>query len=132
MASTNPLWVDLTWGAGGSTCDTTLEMCGHIQQFIGLDTLMHLTCTGLTRDKVIDVLNKAKDYGIKNILALRGDPPAGVDNWVSVDNGFSYAYQLVAFIKENFGDYFCIVVAGYPEMHPLNVTSYEDEIKFLK
>ena len=93
---------------------------------------MHLTCTGLTREKLIDVLNKAKEYGIRNILALRGDPPAGVDNGVAVDNGFAYAYQLVEFIKENFGDYFCIVVAGYPEMHPLNVTSYEDEIKFLK
>ena len=64
MATTNPLWVDLTWGAGGSTADTTLDLSGHIQQFIGLDTLMHLTCTGLTREKVIESLDKAKEYGI--------------------------------------------------------------------
>lgn len=60
---------------------------------------MHLTCTGLTRERVIESLDRAKEYGIKNILALRGDPPFGVSNWVPIENGFSYAYELVAFIK---------------------------------
>ena len=91
MATTNPLWVDLTWGAGGSTFDKTLDICGHLTQFMGLDVLMHLTCTGLTRDRVIESLDRAKEYGIKNILALRGDPPAGVENWTAVENGFEYA-----------------------------------------
>lgn len=77
MATTNPLWVDVTWGAGGSTFDTTLDLCGHITQYMGLDVLMHLTCTGMTRDRVIESLDKAKEYGIRNILALRGDPPMG-------------------------------------------------------
>ena len=65
MATTNPLWVDLTWGAGGSTFDKTLDICGHLTQFMGLDVLMHLTCTGLTRDRVIESLDRAKEYGIK-------------------------------------------------------------------
>lgn len=85
----------------------------------------------MTRDRVIESLDKAKEYGIKNILALRGDPPMGVENWTPVDNGFAYATELVAFIRERYGDYFCIVVAGYPEMHA-QATSYEDDIKHLK
>lgn len=131
MATTNPLWVDVTWGAGGSSFDTTLDLCGHIVKYMGLDVLMHLTCTGMTREKVIEALDRAKEFGIRNILALRGDPPFGVENWVPVDNGFSYASELVAFIKERYGDYFCIVVAGYPEVHSQAV-SREDDIKHLK
>jgi methylenetetrahydrofolate reductase (NADPH) len=117
MASTNPLWVDMTWGAGGSSFDTTLDLCGHIIKYMGLDVLMHITCTGLTRERIVEALDRAKGYGIKNILALRGDPPSGVDNWVAVENGFSYAAELIKFIKEKYGDYFCIVAAGYPEVH---------------
>jgi len=131
MAMTNPLWVDVTWGAGGSTFDTTLDLCGHIVKYMGLDVLMHLTCTGLTRERVIESLERAKDYGIRNILALRGDPPAGADNWVAVENGFSYASELVKFIKDRYGDYFCIVVAGYPEVHSA-ATSRDDDIRHLK
>ena len=131
MATTNPLWVDVTWGAGGSTFDKTLDICGHLTRFMGLDVLMHLTCTGLTRDRVIESLDKAKEYGIKNILALRGDPPAGVDDWEPVENGFAYATQLVAFIRERYGDYFCIVVAGYPELH-MTQTDRDLDIKYLK
>lgn len=98
---------------------------------MGLDVLMHLTCTGLTRDRVIESLDKAKEYGIRNILALRGDPPAGVDDWEPVENGFTYATQLVQFIRERYGDYFCIVVAGYPEMH-MTQTDRDLDIKYLK
>ena len=131
MATTNPLWVDVTWGAGGSTFDKTLDICGHLTQVMGLDVLMHLTCTGLTRERVIESLDKAKEYGIRNILALRGDPPAGVQDWTPVENGFTYATQLVAFIRERYGDYFCIVVAGYPEMH-MTQTDRDLDIKYLK
>lgn len=131
MATTNPLWVDVTWGAGGSSFATTLDLCGHITKYIGLDVLMHLTCTGMTRERCIEALDTAKAYGIRNILALRGDPPFGVENWEPIDNGFAYATQLVAFIKEKYGDYFCVVVAGYPEVHA-QATSREDDILHLK
>mmetsp|Transcript_16525 Transcript_16525/g.28075 ORF Transcript_16525/g.28075 Transcript_16525/m.28075 type:complete len:212 (-) Transcript_16525:1365-2000(-) len=131
MAQTNPLWVDVTWGAGGGTFETTLDLCGHITNYMGLDVLMHLTCTGMTRERVIEALDTAKQYNIRNILALRGDPPFGVEDWTPIDNGFAYATELVAFIKEKYGDYFCIVVAGYPEVHS-QATSREDDIKHLK
>jgi methylenetetrahydrofolate reductase (NADPH) len=131
MATTNPLWVDVTWGAGGGTFDITLDLCAHIVQNMGLDVLMHLTCTGMTRERVIEALDRAKELGIKNILALRGDPPFGEKNWTPIENGFAYATQLVEFIREKYGNFFCIVVAGYPEVHA-QATSYEDDIKHLK
>ena len=98
---------------------------------MGLDVLMHITCTGMTREYIIDALDRAKEAGIRNILALRGDPPHGQADWEPVENGFSNATQIVRFIKERYGDFFCIVVAGYPEIH-LQATSREDDIQHLK
>ena len=77
MGTTNPLWVDITWRAGYGLCETTIDMCRHIVQNMGLDVLMHITCTGMTREYIIEALDKAKEAGIRNILALRGDPPHG-------------------------------------------------------
>lgn len=131
MGQTNPLWIDVTWGAGGSTGDITLDICSHIQNYCGHDVLMHLTCTYMTRDKVKESLDKARELGIRNLLALRGDPPRGATDWVATPNGFNYAVDLVRFIKEEYGDFFCIGVAGYPEVH-LEATSREDDIRYLK
>ncbi len=117
--------------AGGSTSDITLELCSHIQNFSGLDVLMHITCTYMTREKVLESLDRAKELGIRNLLALRGDPPRGATDWVPIENGFNYATDLVKFIREKYGDFFCIGVAGYPEVH-LNATSREDDIRHLK
>lgn len=118
MATTNPLWVDVTWGAAGSTFDKTLDMCGHMTQFLGLDVLMHLTCSGLSKDRIVEALDRAKEYGIRNILALKGeDVPVGFENMIPPGQSFNYAAELVQFIRDRYGDYFCIVVGGYPEMH---------------
>ncbi len=65
------------------------------------------------------------------MLALRGDPPRGSTDWIPIENGFNYALDLIKYIKENFGDYFCIGCAGYPEVH-LTATSREDDIRYLK
>jgi methylenetetrahydrofolate reductase (NADPH) len=65
------------------------------------------------------------------LLALRGDPPKGKTDWVPIENGFNYAVDLVKFIREKYGDYFCIGVAGYPEKH-LEAKSREEDIQFLK
>ena len=107
----------MTWGAEGSSIDTTIDLCCYIKNCSGVDVLMHLTCTGLTREKVIESFDWAKEKGIKNILALRGDPPFGAENWVPIDNGFSNASELVAFIKEKYGDNFCVLISGYFEVH---------------
>jgi methylenetetrahydrofolate reductase (NADPH) len=131
MGKTNPLWIDVTWNAGGVTSDITLDLCCHIQAYSGLDVMMHMTCTFMTREKIVESLDKAKKLGIRNILALRGDPPRGATDWVHNENGFNYAIDLVRFIKKEYGDYFCIGVAGYPEIH-LQASSRNDDIQYLK
>src|SRR5690606_27453622 len=77
LAQLQPMFVDITWGAGGSTQELTLEIAANAQKFLGVTVLMHLSCTGLTVDQLKQALEKAKEAGIKNILALRGDPPKG-------------------------------------------------------
>jgi methylenetetrahydrofolate reductase (NADPH) len=92
---------------------------------------MHFTCTYMTREKIVDSLDKAKKLGIRNLLALRGDPPRGASDWVHQENGFNYAIDLIKFIKDTYGDFFCIGVAGYPEVH-LQAKSREEDIQHLK
>lgn len=135
MASIEPLFCDVTWGAGGSTSDLTLELSGNIQKYLGVDVMMHLTCTNMPAGNVLNGLEGAKAHGIHNILALRGDPPAGKE-WTKCEDGFEHGTDLVSFIRANYGDYFNICVAGYPEGHPAGYLegkmSYADEMAYLK
>merc|ERR1719473_754812 len=117
MGQMKPMWIDVTWGAGGSTADTTLSLCETAMDVTGLDVLMHLTCTNVTVDETRKVLERCKAKGLCNILALRGDPPANAKEWTATEGGFSHAVDLVRFIRQEFGDYFCIGVAAYPEGH---------------
>ncbi|CDK27567.1 unnamed protein product [Kuraishia capsulata CBS 1993] len=116
MSALNPMFVTVTWGAGGSTQSKTLELAATCQKELGLTTCLHLTCTNTDREKIDHALKTAKDNGIKNILALRGDPPRGEDLG-SGSGEFRYAVDLVRYIRKHYGDYFCIGVAGYPEGH---------------
>merc|ERR1719262_17788 len=127
------MWIDVTWGAGGSTADKTLEICINALKHHGLNVMMHLTCTNMEKEKIREALVTCKEHGIRNILALRGDPPAGVNQgkWEKVEGGFGYAVDLVKYIREEFGDYFCIGVAGYPEGH-LECESLEMDMVRLK
>ncbi|KAI9473683.1 MAG: methylenetetrahydrofolate reductase-domain-containing protein [Benjaminiella poitrasii] len=117
MVQLEPQFISCTWGAGGSTHDRTLELCSTAQNQYGLETLMHLTCTNMERAKLDAALKAAKEAGIRNILALRGDPPRGHEYWTPVDSEFSHAIDLVRYIRQHYDDYFCIGVAGYPEGH---------------
>jgi methylenetetrahydrofolate reductase (NADPH) len=130
MASFEPEWIDVTWGAGGSTAQKTLEICATAQKYCGLETMMHLTCTNMPRAEIDDALRQAKDAGIQNILALRGDPPRG-EEWKKVEGGFAHAADLVRYIRAEYGDFFGICVAGYPEMH-LDSESREKDLEHLK
>jgi methylenetetrahydrofolate reductase (NADPH) len=117
MAMLEPVFVDITWGAGGSTSDKTLGISENLQKFFGLDVLMHLTCTNMPIVKIDEALEQARGAGIRNILALRGDPPRDSGEWQRIEGGFSYAYELVSHIRERYGDELCVGVAGYPEGH---------------
>jgi len=131
MAQMQPLFVDITWGAGGSTADLTLELSSNFQTVCALETQMHLTCTNMPKEKVVEALDKCKACGIQNIIALRGDPPVGQERWSAVEGGFNHAVDLVKFIREKYGDYFGISVAGYPEGHT-ECESYEADLQRLK
>ena len=132
MSSLNPLFVDITMGAGGSTKELTLTIASHIQVYLGVPVLMHLTCASMTCDDIRKVLNAAKEAGITNILALRGDPLRGAAGWQSIDGGLDHAIDLVKLIRKEYNDYFCIAVAGFPEGHPQGKLDLDTEIKYLK
>merc|ERR1719161_630991 len=131
------MWIDVTWGAGGSTADKTLEICINALKYHGLNVMMHLTCTNMPKEKLKEALDTCKENGICNILALRGDPPGHLEagaqsqGFKQCEGGFAYATDLVEYIRQEFGDYFCIAVAGYPEGH-LEATSFDDDMRYLK
>ena len=114
LMEARPDYASVTYGAGGSTREKTLEIVEKIQGDFGLTTMAHLTCVKHTIDEINSILDDAKNRGIRNILALRGDPPPG-ENWSMTDGGFEYASDLVSYIKAQ-GD-FGIAVAGFPEGH---------------
>ncbi len=110
----NPDYCSVTYGAGGSTRDKTLEIVQRIQDDFGIPTMAHLTCVCSTREQIGAVLDEAKARGIQNILALRGDPPDGGE-WTATEGGFEFSYQLIEFIRDKGG--FSIGCAGFPEGH---------------
>lgn len=137
MQRYGPEFIDVTWGAGGTSADLTTEIVATAQSVYGLETMMHLTCTNMPVKQIDDALEvkiyngieivhgrrlliyhhfalqqAAKNCGCQNILALRGDPPKGQANWESCKEGFEHADDLVRYIREKYNDYFCIAVAG--------------------
>jgi methylenetetrahydrofolate reductase (NADPH) len=134
----DPLFISITWGANGSTLSRSLAIAAHAQRFACVDVLLHISCTGLTREKIAQVLQMAKSSGIRNILALRGDPPRGKRSWNvnDVSGGeCDRAIDLVKLIREIHGEYFCIGVAGHPEGHPSSMAGEEGrevELRHLK
>ena len=116
-----PLFVTVTWGAGGSTATKSLELAELCQRELGLTTCLHLTCTNMSKELVDRALEDARILGIRNILALRGDPPRAEEYGVNTNGEgeveFEWAIDLVRYIRKQYGDYFCIGVAAYPEGH---------------
>lgn len=115
LMKVKPAYCSVTYGAGGSTREKTLEIVDHIQRKHDLTTMMHLTCVNATEAELRQVLDAASARGVRNILALRGDPPGGGATWVKTEGGFEYSSQLVAYLKQRGG--FNIGTAGFPEGH---------------
>ncbi len=116
LVSLKPSYVSVTYGAGGSTRELTHDLVVRIQRGTSLTVVSHLTCVGSTRDEIHIILQKYQASGIENIMALRGDPPAGKGPFVPTAGGFARAAELVAFVKQHFPN-LGIGVAGYPEGH---------------
>ena len=98
MVAHNPAFCDITWGAGGSTADLTLEIANRMQNTVCVESMMHLTCTNMPVDKIDHALTTIKSNGLQNVLALRGDPPHGQDKFVQIQGGFACALDLVSII----------------------------------
>ena len=129
LAPYEPTFVSVTYGAGGSTRKLTLELVTQIERAEGLDAMAHLTCVGATRDEIREILDELAASGVENVLALRGDPPKGQEQFVVTEGGFAHASELAAFMKANWR--FCIGGACYPEVHP-EATDPETDMKHLK
>lgn len=125
LAALKPEYFSVTFGAGGSTRERTLEAVQQIKNQ-GLEAAPHLSCVGSTRENIRAVLDTYKTLGIKRIVALRGDLPSGM----AITGEFHYANELVSFIRAETGDHFRIEIAAYPEFHPQAKSPRDDLLNF--
>jgi methylenetetrahydrofolate reductase (NADPH) len=125
----HPSYVSVTYGAGGSTREKTVALVERIQRELGIRSMAHLTCVGHTAAEIGQILDDLWAGGIRNVLALRGDPQAGQTQFVPTDGGFAYASDLAKFARARHD--FSIGVAGYPEGHPQCLNTTRD-IEMLK
>ena len=130
LSGLEPGFVSVTYGAGGSTRDKTLQLVQEIKQTTGIEAMAHLTCVGHTREELSDIVDRLLESGIENILALRGDPPIGQKSFAPVEGGFRYACELVELIREK-DHTLCIGGACYPEGH-IEASSRDDDLRNLK
>ena len=124
-----PSYVSVTYGAGGSTRDRTIEIVKSLKDEHGLEAMAHLSCVGTTEEELREILDQVRDAGIDNVLALRGDPPQGETEWRPHPGGLHYSTELASLIREHYD--VCIGAACFPEVHPEAIDLAHD-LKFLK
>ena len=117
ISESKPDFISVTYGAGGSTRDLSATVSRRMKDEVGLQVMPHFTCVGSTREELGEIVDEFYNEGYRNIMALRGDPPQGHETFQVTEDGFAYASDLVAFIKERHPD-MCLGIAGYPEKHP--------------
>ena len=130
LSPLNPSYVSVTYGAGGSTRSRTHSLVTRIQKETGLTVVSHLTCICSDKEETGAILQNYREHGINNVLALRGDKPAGMASMADAIKDFPYAIDLVRFIKKEYPD-FGVGVAGFPEGHPETPNRLK-EIDYLK
>jgi methylenetetrahydrofolate reductase (NADPH) len=128
LKTLEPSFVSVTYGAGGSTREKTIEIVKRIREEYGLEAMAHFTCVGATVPELRSTLDEMRGAGIDNVLALRGDPPAGQEVWTATEGGLEFSRELVELIS---GDYpFAIGAACFPETH-IHASSPEDDLAHL-
>lgn len=120
-----PAFVSVTYGAGGSTRDRTIGIVSRIKNELGIEAMAHFTCVGATVDELRELLGELGGVGVENVIALRGDPPAGEGVFVQTEGGLANADELIKLVNDEFD--FCIAGACYPETHP-EATSAEEDV----
>ncbi len=131
LCELSPDYISCTYGAGGGNREKTFDVVQHIEEQHHVIGMAHLTCVLNTKDDIRTIVEDIKSRGIRNILALLGDPPQDQPDWQPTDDNYKYSSELAAFIRANFGDYFGIAVAGFPEGHIL-CPDRERDAGFLK
>jgi methylenetetrahydrofolate reductase (NADPH) len=116
LADDAPDYVSVTYGAGGTTRNRTVEITKSIKQDLGIEAMAHLSCVGEPAERLVEILGEIDSAGIENVLALRGDPPRGESEWKPHPGGLSYSVDLIRLISERFD--FCVGAACFPEIHP--------------
>src|SRR3954447_6219954 len=124
-----PSYVSVTYGAGGTTRDKTIEIVKSTKQDHGIEALAHLSLVGESVDGLRRVLDDIQAAGIENVLALRGDPPAGETDWIAHPQGLEYSVELIELIHREYD--FCVGAACFPEVHP-QAPSLEEDLRYLK
>ena len=125
----DPDFVSVTYGALGSTRDRTIDIVKWIKQDLGIEAMAHFTCVGATKEELRETLSEIEAAGVENVLALRGDPPAGEEEWTPTPGGLLYSTELIELLGEHFG--FAVGAAAFPEVHP-EAESPESDLAFLK
>src|SRR5215208_4961049 len=124
-----PDFVSVTYGAGGTTRDRTVDIVASLRQEFGLEAMAHFTCVNATVDDLRGTLDRMRDAGVENVLALRGDPPEGQDRWTQRDGGLEHSSELVAPIETEYR--FAIGAACFPETH-IDAVDAESDLRHLK
>jgi methylenetetrahydrofolate reductase (NADPH) len=124
-----PDFVSVTYGAGGTTAHKTIEIVSRIKEDYGIEAMPHFTCVGSTVEQLRETLGAMEEAGVDNVLALRGDPPAGQEEWTKTPGGLEYSRELVELIRAGYP--FSIGAACFPETH-IHATSAEDDLYYLK
>jgi len=129
LKALGPSFVSVTYGAGGSTRELTIELVTDIKHELGVEAMAHLTCVGHTATEIGHILDRLRDAGIENVLALRGDPPRGQTEFHQPEGGFGHGSELAAYVKSGWD--FCVGGACYPEGH-LESADVGQDVRFAK
>lgn len=131
LCELKPDYISCTYGAGGGNREKTFDVVQHIEEHHHVIGMAHLTCVLNTKDDIRAIVEDIKSRGLRNILALRGDPPKDHPDWQPTEDNFKYSSELAAFIRATHGEYFGIAVAGFPEGHLL-CPDRDKDAEFLK
>src|ERR687897_3573733 len=126
-----PTFVSVTYGAAGSTTEKrkTIDIVRHLKRDYGLEAMAHFTCVNATTGELREMLDTMRDAGIENVLALRGDPPPGQDEWTATEGGLRYSRELIELIRDDYD--FAIGAACFPEVH-IHATDADSDLRYCK
>ena len=125
----HPDYVSVTYGAGGSTRDKTIDIVSRIRDEFGLEAMAHFTCVSANVDELRATLDDMRERGFENVLALRGDPPQGEEQWTKTEGGLEFSRELVQLIDRDYD--FSIGAACFPEVH-IHATDADSDLRYLK